>query len=186
MTIKTPKLRRHLLRGFVKTRKGSTAIELGFIMLPFLMMTLGTLEIALVHLSRSSVTNAMEITSRQIMTGEASNCKTADEFIAELCEHVKISSGGGCVENTKVVMRELASFDEDVSGDNVPFEDRESSIDVGSGGSKMLLQTYHRWSTMLPLLDKALDGNDGEIILTTNVAFKNEPFSTKPPCPPTT
>jgi len=37
---------------------------------------------------------------------------------------------------------------------------------------------------MIPLLDQALGGGDGEIILESNLAFRNEPFGASNGCIP--
>lgn len=183
MAKNAPTRRKGLLRRFVKSRKGTTMIEFGFIALPFFMMTIGTLEIALVHLMRSSINNAMELASRPIMTGQAT-CKTAEEFINDICSSVKISSQGGCAANTKVELMELNSYADDVSVDNTPFENRTNSMDWGQGDSTMLLRTFHRWNVMFPLLDDALGGGNGEVVFVTNVAFRNEPFGAQSSCTP--
>jgi len=83
---------RQLLRRFKSERKGSTAIEFAFVIVPFLTLTLGTLEIALIHLSRSSMTDAVEKTSRQIMTGQG-GCINAAQYVEQLCDRLSFSNG---------------------------------------------------------------------------------------------
>lgn len=174
---------RNLLRRFKSERKGSTAVEFAVIILPFLMLTLGTLEIALIHLSRSSMTDAIEKTSRQIMTGQ-SGCITANEYITQLCDRLSFSNGD-CTQNTKVVMQQLDSFSDDPGADEQNFASITNSMENGRENSIMLLRSYHRWNVMLPLLDKALGGGNGEIILVSNLAFRNEPFGASNGCVPT-
>lgn len=175
-----PKAFSNLLRRFRKTNKGSTAIEFAFIIVPFLMLTLGTLEIALVHLSRSSMSDAIEKTSRQIMTGEA-DCLDADEYITQLCNRLSFANGD-CQANTKVVMQELSSFTDDPGADETNFAAIQSDMSNGRENDIMLLRVYHRWNVMFPLLDDALGGGDGEVLLVSNLAFKNEPYSAAEGC----
>ena len=172
----------HLLRRFKSERKGSTAIEFAFIIFPFLLLTLGTLEISLIHLSRSSMTDAIEKTSRQIMTGQA-GCLTPDQYINQLCGRLSFSNGD-CTQNTKVVVQELASFSGDPGADEQDFTAITSDIDNGRENSIMLLRTYHRWNVMFPLLDQALGGGNGEIVIVSNLAFRNEPFGASNGCIP--
>jgi len=171
-----------LLRRFKKERKGSTAIEFAFIIVPFLMLTLGTLEIALIHLSRSSMADAVEKTSRQIMTGEA-GCLTAQEYITQLCGRLSFSNGT-CDTNTKVVMQELTSFSDDPGADEQDFDSITSVMRNGRENSIMVLRAYHRWNVMFPLLDDALGGGNGELVLVNNLAFRNEPFGATNGCVP--
>ena len=172
----------NLLRRFKSERKGSTAIEFAFIIVPFLMLTLGTLEIALIHLSRSSMADAIEKTSRQVMTGEA-GCMTAEEYIEELCGRIAFTNGQ-CSANTKVVMQELDTFMSDPGADEQDFDSITSDIDNGTSDSIMLLRAYHRWEVMFPLLDDALGGGEGELVLVSNLAFRNEPFGATNGCIP--
>jgi Flp pilus assembly protein TadG len=174
-----------LLRRFKRERKGSTAVEFALIITPFLMLTMGTLEIALIHLSRSSMADALEKTSRQIMTGEAA-CLTAEEYITQLCDRLSFANGS-CNDNTKVVMQELATFSSDPGADEQNFDNITSAMENGRENSIMLLRAYHRWNVMFPLLDDALGGGNGELILVSNLAFRNEPFSATDGCvPPST
>lgn len=171
-----------LLRRFKKERKGSTAIEFAFIIIPFLMLTMGTLEIALIHLSRSSMADAIEKTSRQIMTGEA-GCLSAQEYIDQLCDRLSFSNGS-CSNNTKVVMQELTTFRDDPGADEQNFDAIQSTMANGREDSIMLLRAYHRWDVMFPLLDDALGGGNGELVLVSNLAFRNEPFGATNGCVP--
>lgn len=175
MPHKPPKTRRNLLRGFFKARKGSTAIEFGFIAVPFTMMLLGTLEIALVQLARSSMSHAMEKASREVMTGEA-GCKSASEFVEDICSHIKMKNKTNCTNNTKVVLQEIANFSSDPGAADSEYDEIDNSVSMGTGGSVMLLRTYHKWKVYFPMLDDALGGDDGEFVLVSNHAFMNEPF----------
>ena len=172
-----------LLRRFKNERKGSTAIEFAFIIVPFLMLTLGTLEIALIHLSRSSMADAIEKTSRQIMTGEA-GCLTPQEYIGQLCGRLSFANGD-CSTNTKVVMQELSRFSDDPGADEQNFDAIQSQMSNGRGNSIMVLRAYHRWNVMFPILDDALGGGNGELVLVSNLAFRNEPYGATQGCVPT-
>ncbi len=169
-----------LVRRFRRDRKGSTAVEFAVVLLPFLLLTVGTFEIALIHLSRSALTAAVEDTSRQIKTGEG-QCLTADDYIDQLCSRLAFSVGD-CNMNTKVVVQELASFSSNPAATNEEFENITSVVNNGTADSVMALQVFHRWRVILPLLDNALGGDDGELILISNLAFRNEPFGSSNGC----
>ncbi len=176
----TPKALGRVLRRFKRDRKGSTAVEFALVLVPFLLLTVGTLEIALIHLSRSALTVAVEDTSRQIKTGEGA-CLTATDFIADFCTNLAFSTGN-CSNNTKVVVQELADFNSTPTSINDDFDDIVSDVDNGTSDSIMALQVFHRWEVIVPLLDNALGGDDGELILVSNLAFRNEPFGSSNGC----
>jgi len=83
-------------------------------------------------------------------------------------------------------VQELASFSDDPGADEQNFEAITSTMANGRENSIMLLRSYHRWNVMFPFLDEALGGDDGEIVLVSNLAFRNEPFGANDGCVPTT
>ena len=130
---------RNLLRRFKSERKGSTAVEFAIVIVPFLLLTLGTLEISLIHLSRSALSDAIEKTSRQIMTGQG-GCLAADDYVTQLCERLAFSNGD-CIDNTKVIVQELTSFTDNPGADPA-FDSFTSSVENGTQNSIMLLRSY--------------------------------------------
>ncbi len=168
-------------RKFRKKRDGVVAIEFAFVIAPFLAITLGTLEVAVVHLMRSSVSNAVEGASRPIYTGSA-GCATVETVKTEICNRIAMQNEQNCQANLRVILEELSDFSgqrQDVDGD---FDQINDFVDPGESESIMLLRTFYRWNIMFPFLSEALGGEKGEIILGSNTAFKNEPFGSNTGC----
>jgi len=161
-----------------------TAIEFAFVIGPFLVLTMGTIEVALVHLMRSSVSNAVEHASRPIYTGEA-GCATTQSIKTDICSRIAMQNNASCTANLKVVLEELDDFDGNRTAMSDTFSDIDDSVDPGASESRMLLRTYYKWDVMFPLLAETLGGDDGTIILSASTAFKNEPFGTDAVCKPT-
>ena len=166
---------RDTARRFRRDRRGVSSIEMGFVALPFIAITLGTMEVALVHLMRSSVANAVDGAARPIYTG-AAGCATVDTVKTEICNRIAMKNENNCKDNLKVILEELSSFDASRSNVGENFDAINSSVDPGGSDSVMLLRTYFRWNVMFPLLAEALGGEEGEILLGASTAFKNEPF----------
>lgn len=162
-----------LFRRFRQEKRGVAAIEMGFVILPFLMLTLGTLEIALIHLMGSSISNAVNEVSRPIYTGGA-GCTSVDDLREGICQRVKVLGYESCLKNTKIVLEELGSF-----GTGTQFTTFDSINEVASVGkseSIMMMQVFYRWETLIPLLDGALGGDSGELVISETNAFRNEPY----------
>ncbi len=160
---------------------GVTAIEFAFVIGPFLALTLGTMEVALIHLMRSSVSNAVEDASRPIYTGEA-GCATIETVKAQICSRISMQNEQTCTENLKVILEELDGFDGDRMEADADFASITDSVDPGGSESTMLLRTYYRWDVLFPLMDQAMGGDDGVLLLTAGTAFKNEPYGTSTGC----
>jgi len=169
---------------FGRDTRGVTAIEFAFVIGPFLVLTMGTIEVALVHLMRSSVSNAVEHASRPIYTGEA-GCATAQSVKTDICSRIAMQNTTACTANLKVVLEQLNDFDSKRSDMADEFDDIEDSVDPGKAESRMLLRSYYKWDVMFPLLAETLGGESGTIVLSASTAFKNEPFGTDAGCKPT-
>ena len=163
------------LRRFGRVRRGATAVEFALLATPFLLLTMGGIELSIIHLTRSSVTAAMQQASRQVLTGVA-GCVTADEYKRAICSAVAMSPMAQCMANTKVIMQELADFSVSAPTAQTDFAAIRDSVDPGSSESVMFVRVYHRWKVILPMLDEVLSGGNGEVVMTSSMAFKNEPF----------
>lgn len=166
---------------FRRDRGGVAAIEFAFVIAPFLAITLGTIEVAVIHLMRSSVSNAVEGASRPIYTG-AAGCATVETVKTQICDRIGMQNEESCMDNLRVVLEELDGFNGARMATDPDFDNIEDSVDPGDAESTMLLRTYYRWTVMFPLLSEALGGEDGVLVLNSSTAFRNEPFGTTAGC----
>ena len=166
---------------FRRDTRGVTAIEFALVIGPFLALTMGTIEVALVHLMRSSVSNALESASRSIYTG-AAGCATTQSIKTSICKRVGMQNEATCMGNIKVILEELDDFDGVRTTADANFDNIQDTVDAGEAESRMLLRTYYKWEVMFPLLSETLGGQDGVIILGNSTAFKNEPFGDNAGC----
>ncbi len=172
---------RKAAKRFRRDRSGVSTIEFAFIIGPFLAITLGTMEVGLIHLMRSSVSNAVEGASRPIYTG-AAGCATVQSFKKEICSRIAMKSEESCMENVKVILEELADFSGERIEAGTAFQEITDSVDPGEAESTMLLRTFYNWKVLFPLLADTLGGDDGTLMLTASTAFRNEPFGTNTGC----
>jgi len=166
---------------FRRNTQGVAAIEFAFIIGPFLAITLGTMEVAMIHLMRSSVSNAVESAARPIYTGSA-GCATVQTVKEQICNRIGMQSEANCTANLKVILEELDDFDGERTEADTDFEEIDNFVEAGGAESKMLLRAYYQWDVLFPLLDQALGGDDGKLLLNATTAFKNEPFGTNTGC----
>jgi Flp pilus assembly protein TadG len=173
---------RRRTKRFGKDTSGVSSIEFAFIIGPFLAITLGTMEVALVHIMRSSVSNAVEGASRPIYTG-AAGCATVDTVKTAICSRITLKSEADCKANLRVVLQDLGTFNAQRSNvDTSDFDAINDEVDPGGPDSVMLLRTFFRWNVMFPMLSETLGGDNGNLVLSASTAFKNEPFGANTGC----
>ncbi len=172
---------RHAAGRFKRDRRGVSTIEFAFIIGPFLAITLGTMEVAMVHLMRSSVSNAVEGAARPIYTG-AAGCATVQTVKEEICSRIAMKSEQSCQANLKVILEELADFSGERIEAGTEFDQIQDSVEPGGSESTMLLRTFYQWNVMFPLLAETLGGDDGALVLSASTAFRNEPFGSDTGC----
>jgi len=78
-----------ILGRFVRCQSGTTAIEFGMVLGPFLMFAMGVVLIGINFLTTYSLENAVEKAARQIRTGQAQQAEmTASQFKQLVCDKV--------------------------------------------------------------------------------------------------
>ena len=108
---------RRLLRRFVKTERGATAVEFAIVGGPFLYLMFAILELGLVFWSSQVLETAVANASREIYTGQfqtsAANANKTDaqlaaQFKTNMCNYVKALFD--CNAEVSVDIRTAASF----------------------------------------------------------------------------
>lgn len=168
------------MRRFRRDERGVTTIEFVMILPPFLMLTSGTLEVALIQLTNSQLSNALTDISRPIYTGSADCSLTVDDYKEAICNRMTLRAYDKCLEETKIV---LDTLDGGFSApDYQAWDDITEVTNPGGSTDVMMMMVYHRWKVMLPMMDRAIGGDDGYVLLGQSTAFRNEPFGDNGGC----
>ena len=170
---------RRYLNRFKRDEQGVTAIEFALVLPPFLMLTLGTLEVAFMQITNSNIAHSIHEISRPIYTGNASCDFDAEDFRAMVCQDMSLVSEADCMGNTKIVIEQIADF---TAQRNQDLSSVTESADTGAGGDTMMVQVYHSWETMFPYSEKWLGGKEGAVTLVQSTAFRNEPYGSNTSC----
>ncbi|MGH1351210.1 MAG: TadE/TadG family type IV pilus assembly protein [Methyloligellaceae bacterium] len=175
-----------LLRKFSKNRSGATAVEFGFVALPFLMLLFAIIEVALVFFGTLALDNAVEQTGRLVRTGQAqASSMSASAFKDNICDQVV--SIFDCESKLQVELITFSNFqaasDYASNAGNDPINSSgdlrdDFTYNASSAAEEIvLLRVYFEWDLTLafPGIGLANMGN-GNRLLTAVTAFKNEPF----------
>lgn len=169
----------HTLR---KDESGFTAVEFALVAVPFLMLLMGIIQIALYYFTTFSLENAVERAAREIRTGQVQTQSIdAQAFKQKVCEYMP--GFAKCASQVRVDVRSFSSFG-GIQGNTPPGLDGDGNLGSnftfapGSGGDVVLVTAFYEWTLtkVIPFLEL---GNmaGGSRLIQAAVAFRNEPFN---------
>lgn len=191
--------------GFSSDRRGTTAIEFGLIMVPFLGLLLGIFQIGILFFTSEGLDGAVEDAARNIYTGQAqaANITTADAFrTTYLCPASGPRLLPSFIDCTKLIIdvRTATSF---ASADTALDFYKTASTNQfcpGPPGSTVIVRVAYPMPVIIPIIIGTntqsvgilragmvndVPGNPGwkQLLLGTAV-FVNEPFASSNYTPP--
>lgn len=173
-----PDRRRGLARRFGASRDGATIIEFGFIALPFFALLMAILETGVMFFAGQTLDTSVGLAARMIRTGQAQEMGfDEDRFREQVCELA------GLVMNCADLKLDVKVFPDFESinltpgvGNNGEIDDSGFGFDPGHGEDIVVVRAFYNWPIFANILGFTLDSGNGSHLLSTTVAFRNEPF----------
>jgi Flp pilus assembly protein TadG len=180
------------VRRFVRRDEGSTAVEFGLILLPFIAMMFAIMETALVFFAQQTLETAVADSARLIMTGQAQNggWQPAD-FKQRVCARIYglftcdssafVSSSTS--PNVYVNVQTYSSFG---GISYTPPLDANGNLDssgfgynTGGPGNIVVVQLFYQWPIFVSLMNLGSLSNMAahSRLLVATAAFRNEPYN---------
>jgi Flp pilus assembly protein TadG len=173
-------------RKFGRDDRGTTAIEFGFVGIPFLMMCFGIITVGLHFLTTYSLENAVERAGRLIRTGQAQQGNmTAGEFKQQICDQV--ASYIDCQSKMRVFVQSWSDFSSVTpqscigpDGNLAPASGAAADkISDSSGGASavVLVTACYEWelASRLPFMRIGKMQN-GSALIQAATTFRTEPY----------
>ncbi len=172
--------------------RGTTAIELGFLLLPFLMLIFGIIELSLSFFANKSLDNAVQEAARLIRTGQAQEFKvdpddpdamlaiTEDEMKQLICDIARTLPR--CMQNLELDARSADRFADlplpgTFKADGTVDPDSLTSWNLGVGDDIVLLSAYYGFKIVgMTDFHNLKTQADGTETIISAIAFVNEPF----------
>lgn len=164
------------IRQWSKKEDGTTAIEFSMLLVPYLLIALGIIEMSLMFTSASLVEGATHSAARMIRTGQLQQTSDdpAGDFRTAVCDFadalvdcddvtIEVQTLDSYVDYT------AATFDAD--GNLVT-----SGFDAGGSDAKVLIRVAYRYSMMTPLVGPLLNGADGGTVFLSTIVMQSEPY----------
>lgn len=166
------------LRRFLFRSDGAAAMEFAFVVMPFLLLLMGVIEVGLAMFVSTQIQGATAEAARQIRTGNVQGA--SDPIVAFrdlLCDG--LVAAVECDERLVMDVRAYDSFGNVVfpSFYNAGGEAEGTEFAAGGAGQTVLVRVAYNWTIVTPFLATFLanDGDDGRIMNAATV-FRNEPF----------
>lgn len=172
---------KRFLGRFGRALDGSTAVEFGFVALPFLTLLFATMELGLVFMVSTTLQNAADTAARRIRTGElqAGNGDKA-AFKTAVCNEMAWL-GTGCSTNLTVDVRTFTTFTGATVSDpltNGAVDETKTQFTPGAAEDIVLVRVYYTWSLITPLLNSGMQNlSNGKRLISATVTFRNEPWA---------
>jgi len=176
---------RYLLKKYKENRDGATAVEFAILVVPFLTILFGIIELAVVFFLNSSLTHAMHETARDVRTGEfQGTCGGAAEFKTEVCDRLAI---GKC-DNLRidVVSSPSGRFQpnllppapttEDPANPGSPQRLPDNYVPTQARSVVVVRAQYYHKLAFPGELTRLANQPGNHRLLSTSTAFRNEPF----------
>ncbi len=171
-------------RKLTRREDGSTLIEFGIVVIPFLALLFAIIEIALVFFAGQVLETAVADSSRLILTGQAQNGGfDQTKFKNEVCN--RLLALFDCQANVKIDVQKYSSF----GGANLSKPlDNNGNVDTSAFGYNpgvacdiVIVRVVYEWPTFVRYfgLDMA-DLPSGKRLLMSTAAFRNEPYGATP------
>ena len=176
------------LAEFRQAPQGVVAIEFAVVGLPFFMLLYGIMVIGFMMFCSSSLDYATQKAARQVMVGTAqSGTLSADQFrttvVCPLLPATIFDCSKVVVNMTTVsVTPEPTAFVNFVKSDQSgliipPLDNTKTSYCTGAGGNYQVLEILYPLPLYMSLFASTQSVAQGQFIIMSTAAFKNENFS---------
>ena len=187
---------RRALRALRRDERGATAVEMGFVLGPFLMLLFGIISVGFYYFTTFMLENAVEEAARLIKTGQAQTGSwttnpahppmTAAEFKTSVCN--KLPTFSDCNSKARVHVKSFSDFgnitypscllNEGAANESLKT-DAQMYADLGMGGAStvVLVTVCYEWDLAgkIPFLQLGSMKN-GSALVEVRTAFKSEPY----------
>jgi Flp pilus assembly protein TadG len=164
------------IRNWFKTSEGATAIEFSLLVMPFMLITLGIIELSIMFLSASMVEGATDSAARLIRTGKIQQSAGDQEsmFREALCDYAT-----ALVDCNDMIV-EVISIDSYADYTDPVYDSDGTMIsqgfDPGGSNGKVIVRVAFRYEMVTPIVGHMLNGADGGTQFISTIVMQSEPY----------
>jgi Flp pilus assembly protein TadG len=170
--------RRRLLAVMLRDREGTTAIEFGFVAIPFFLLLFGLIEIGLSLFADQILNNAVLDAARLIRTGQAhAQGFDSGAFKAKVLENMSgfpVSADRLTIDVERI--NSFSSYTPKTLIEDGALTDK-TAYNHGEAGDIVIVRALYRWPMVSSLMKtNYADLDSGDRLLVATAVFRNEPF----------
>lgn len=163
-------------KKWCRKNSGTTAIEFSLLLMPFLMLSFGIIELAVMYTAANVLEGATGSAARLIRTGELQQSGSVDpeaDFRAAMCEFAT-----AVVDCADVVIEVsvLNSFEEYTPPVYLNGNLVSGGFDAGASGDRVLIRAAYRYEMLTPMIGSLLTGGTGSRLFVSTVVMQTEPY----------
>ena len=158
---------------------GTTAVEFALVGVPFVIMSIGTIEMALMFTSQSVLQEATFAAARVIRTGQVQLAGGTEElFRQEVCDFAELLIP--CAE-IQFQVQNLPSFQDAQDEPDPTFDEdgnlQDQGFDPGDESDVVMIRVVYNYPVRTPLLQPALsNASGGRRTMLSTIVLQTEPY----------
>ncbi len=164
------------IRKWFRRDDGAAAIEFSMLVFPYIMISLGIIELSLMMLTGSLLEGATNKASRLIKTGQIQKSESDHEtmFRDALCD---ASTFLVKCEDMVVEVMPLNSYgDYTEAAYDADGNMQTTGFDAGGSNDKVLIRVSFRYEMITPVIGPLLNGPDGGTVFVSTIVIQSEPY----------
>jgi Flp pilus assembly protein TadG len=167
-----------MLRHFVRQNRATTSVEFALLATPFLALTLGIIQTAIVFFAGQTLETAAASAGRLIMTGQAQTQGwSAAQFKQQVCNQVQgmFNCSGGLYIDVETYSS-FASVNLALPVSNGTLNTANMGYNPGTPGEVVVVRLYYQYPVYFNVI--GLNNlNGGLNLLAATAVFQNEPYA---------
>jgi len=181
--IRRPSWNFRFFRRFRKDQSGATAVEFGFVAMPFFALMFAIIETSLAFFTSQILETAVSDASRAVMTGSIQDsgltlAQQKQSFMTKLCSG--LPSFFDCYNKVQIDVRSYTAFAGSTT--NSPLSNGTVNwvpqFAPGNPGDIVVVRAVYPMPTYTNFYGASLANmSDGSLLLMATTAFKNEPYT---------
>lgn len=167
------------VRAWLGNNKGATAVEFSLVALPFVMLIVGTIEMALMFTAQSVLQESTFTAARLIRTGQLQLDPDGDAeeaFRESVCDFSSLLIPCNEIQFNVQTLPSFADAD-----DAPPEYDEDGNLiqnfDAGGPSDIVLIRVVYNYPVRTPLMQPILSNNDlGKRTMLSTIVMRTEPY----------
>ena len=168
----------NVFKAYFVREDGSTAIEFSLMAIPYVMLTMGIIEVSLMYASASLLEGATSKAARLVRTGQIQQAAGDPEAIFRdaICSYTTALIQCDDVQIEVVPIDSFADYSNyeatyDEDGNLVP-----QGFDAGGSNDEILIRAVYQYKMMTPFVGQILSGATGSRRFVSTIVLQTEPY----------